>query len=104
MENKNKLVEQVFAIYDNKVGGFNKPFVLKNKAEAERVLRQTLQGSDTLLARFPQDYNLYILGELDMISGKGEIYSEKVDCGNLSQFLSATEGDSIDGLSADISE
>lgn len=67
---KNKL----YAVKDNKVGFLNAPFIAPNNAAAMRMFGDTVQDTNTLLNKHPEDYELYSLGEMD--ENTGELFSE----------------------------
>lgn len=64
------MVLKVFSIRDSKAEVYNMPFYQKTMGEAERSFRQAAMDEKTTLSKYPEDYDLYYLGEYDDNSGK----------------------------------
>lgn len=58
----------MFSIFDIKAKTFSMPFFEKSKETAIRAVATQL-GSDSLIARYPEDFVLYQLCVVDEISG-----------------------------------
>lgn len=61
---------KVFAIRDGKAEIYFPPFFQKTHGEAERSLRELMRDESSMVAKYPEDYDLYFLGEYDDQSGK----------------------------------
>lgn len=63
----------VFALLDRKLREFGKQLFLdKNVESLERGLLDSVlsnEGAGSFLAKYPEDYDLYCLGEMDMETG-----------------------------------
>lgn len=57
----------VYAIKDNDIGAFNKPFFLQTDVEAIRTVTTSIEG--TMLANFPGSFTLEQLGTFDEKTG-----------------------------------
>jgi len=66
------MTQKIFAIRDTKAGFYGQPFNQLSFAEAERVLIKLTQDKQTNVGQFPEDFDLYHLGEFDNITGKYE--------------------------------
>lgn len=60
---------EMFAIRDTKAGYYNAPFYSKTLAEAERIFSQLANDQQTTVCQFPQDFDLYQVGQYDMDKG-----------------------------------
>nr|WAE43891.1 MAG: nonstructural protein [Microviridae sp.] len=63
---------KIFAIRDNKVSCFMRPFVESSEVMACRSLHQATKDPQIQLSLYPQDFDLFLLGEMDEVSGKIE--------------------------------
>lgn len=64
---------KMFAIRDVKAEGYNTPFFQPTFGLAERAFKDACQDEKTTLAKHPEDYSLYYLGEFDQTSGQMKI-------------------------------
>lgn len=67
----------LFAIYDSKSEAFDNPFTMRTFGEAERGFRDAVNGDKSLLAKYPEDYTLFALGEVDLSTGTITSYEVK---------------------------
>lgn len=61
---------KVYSIRDAKAEAFNPPFYKHTHGEAERDFHQLAKKSDSMVAQYPEDYDLWYLGDFDDQSGK----------------------------------
>lgn len=64
----------IFAIKDEKTGGFLKPFSSLHNEEVIRSLKSSISNArpgDTI-AEFPEDYSLWVVAQFDQSNGKIE--------------------------------
>jgi hypothetical protein len=61
---------KTYAIRDAKAEVFNTPFYQKTHGEAERSFKQLVSDAQSMVSKFPDDYDLYYLGEYDDQTGK----------------------------------
>lgn len=66
------MVLKMYTIRDQKAEIYNAPFFQKTHGEAERSFRTTVGDSQTTLNKFPEDFDLYYLGEYDNNTGQFE--------------------------------
>lgn len=64
------MVRKMFSVRDQKSELFNVPFFKSTHGEAERDFRTLCQDEKSVVARYPEDFDLYYLGEYDDNSGK----------------------------------
>lgn len=64
------MLHEVYTIRDSKSEMFHPPFLQKAKGEAERTFTQLANDPETSIGRFPEDYDLYYLGQFDDNSGR----------------------------------
>lgn len=55
----------MYSIRDGKAEIFNTPFFKLTHGEAERDFRTAVNDDKTTLSRYPEDFDLYYLGEYD---------------------------------------
>jgi hypothetical protein len=68
---------KIFSIKDKKIG-FNDIYVRPNEGAAVRDFGNACQKEDTPMAQFPEDFELWIIGEWN--SGTGKIEVEEPVC------------------------
>jgi len=61
---------KIFSLYDEKAQVFNTPQYLAHKGEAIRMLQTTLGAKESMMSKYPEDFNLYCLGTYDDSTGK----------------------------------
>lgn len=60
---------QMFTIYDKKMQIHQQPFVAINRATMMRTIADGLKRNDSMMSRFPVDYEIYKIGEFDETTG-----------------------------------
>lgn len=60
---------KAYAIRDSKAGFYGKPFFSHTHGEAERSFRQLAKDPASQLSSFPDDFDLFHLGEYDDSTG-----------------------------------
>lgn len=64
------MVLKMFCIRDAKADIFHRPFFSSTHGEAERQFVQVVNDDKSTIFKFPEDFDLYYLGEYDDNSGK----------------------------------
>lgn len=64
------MILKAFTIRDSKAEVFNTPFFQKTHGEAERAFRELVKDEKSMVSKYPDDYDLYHLGEYDDQTGK----------------------------------
>ena len=62
--------QRMYSIRDSKGEIFNPPFFKHTHGEAERDFHQLCKDEKSMVAKYPEDYDLYYLGTYDNVSGK----------------------------------
>lgn len=63
------MILEVFSLRDVKAQSFSRPFFCVNRQVALRDVAQLVAAGDSVVARFPGDYALYLLAVFDDVSG-----------------------------------
>lgn len=91
---------QLYSMRDAKSDRFAGPFVAHNYMDAQRMVALTAQAKGSSLAVFPQDYTLFLLGDLDEKTGIFKPATPKGPkaCGLASEILAefSAEANSVD--------
>lgn len=61
---------KLYAVRDCKADSFGAPMSIASVGIARRVLLETAQQGNSPLAKYPEDFSLYELGEYDADSGE----------------------------------
>lgn len=73
---------KMFSVFDSKAACYDKPFVLRNKAEALRGWADVANDSKTMIGKYPADYTLFEIGSFDDLTGVITVYDAKVNLGS----------------------
>lgn len=60
---------KVFAIRDSKAEVFKTPFFQKSHGEAERTFQELVKDENSLVSKYPEDFDLYHIGEYNDQTG-----------------------------------
>lgn len=63
---------KVFVLRDSKSETYLPPFYQKSHGEAERTLRTWCENKESMVGKYPEDFDLFFLGEWDDLDGKFE--------------------------------
>lgn len=63
------MTQKVYSIRDAKAEVYNQPFFKFSHGEAERDFKHLLRDEKSMVASYPDDYDLYYLGEYDTVTG-----------------------------------
>lgn len=61
---------KIYSIRDSKAEVFNQPFFQKTHGEAERNFMSLVQDEKSTVWKYPDDFDLYYLGDFDDQTGK----------------------------------
>lgn len=61
---------KMYTIRDTKGDMYHNPFFNKTHGEAERNFRELVNDEKSMISKYPDDYDLYYLGEFDDNTGK----------------------------------
>lgn len=92
------MIHQLYAIFDLGVQGFNAPVVAQNEVMVRRAIGDTFlaEGARSVLdrhvfVRYPQQYDLYLIGTFDTVTGAIAPVTPLVRVCSLSEFLSSPD-------------
>lgn len=60
---------KVFSLRDTKGGVYHQPFYQRSHGEAERSIKQLANDPQSMVSKYPEDYDLYYLGTYDDQTG-----------------------------------
>lgn len=63
---------KIFSIRDKKAQAFQTPWYKNSMGEAERDFQTACNDEKSFLNKYPQDFDLYYLGQIDLNSGQFE--------------------------------
>lgn len=63
---------KIYSIRDAKAEIFNTPFYKLTHGEAERDFQTLVNDQKSMVAKYPEDYDLYYLGSFDDNTGKAQ--------------------------------
>jgi len=64
------MILKAFSIRDQKAEAYNTPFFQKTHGEAERNFKTLVNDPKSTVHQFPEDYDLYYLGEYNDQNGQ----------------------------------
>lgn len=64
---------RLYSVRDNAVGAFMRPFVARSDGEATRNFGDEANSPESALAKHPEDYALFFVGEFDELTGVLEV-------------------------------
>lgn len=64
------MILKAFAIHDRKAGFFNPPFFFPSVGQAVRLCTDLTADMSNVIGRYPQDFDLYQVGEFDDATGQ----------------------------------
>lgn len=67
------MIKNMYCIYDSKGETYTEPMYHDNDAVAIRWATGVVSNPDHPLAKFPEDFTLFLLGEYDLLSAEFEI-------------------------------
>lgn len=80
-------VINIYGIFDVLAGRYFPPFVSDNDQTARRMFSQMVRNPESDLARNPQDYRLFLLGDFDPIDGQIDPLLQPMHVADAQQFL-----------------
>lgn len=78
--------KMIYSVYDSKVKYFHPPMFMMNKGEALRSWEEVANAQDQIIARHPQDFALFELGEFDDQNGAITMHKTPESLGIAAQF------------------
>ena len=62
-------MKKIFVIKDEKSGAYYDPFTMGNTVDAQRTFMQAMKTEKSMISQYPEDFNLYNIGEYDELKG-----------------------------------
>lgn len=62
-------MKYLYSVYDRKAAFYLTPFVARTNSEAVRMIAQSMTGESSLIQKYPQDYELWAIGNFEENSG-----------------------------------
>lgn len=90
------MIVKAFSVYDEKAAAFMPPFFMTTAGQAVRAFSDAVTGKDSDLARHPEDYSLYVVGEFNQ--GTGALEALIPSC--IITGIAAKEGDILNALAS----
>lgn len=80
---------KIFSIYDSKAEVFNTPIFLATEGQAIRIFDDMVNDEDKNadIAKHPEDYTLFTIGEFDANNGKLEPLNTPKSLGLAQEFI-----------------
>lgn len=76
------MIQKVFTVYDSKAEIYLKPFHMNSRGEAVRAFGDASLDEKTQIAKHPEDFTLFEIGEFDDSNGEYRMLNAKVSLGN----------------------
>lgn len=64
------MINVIVSVRDNAIGAFSNPVAVRARGEALRSFVDEVNNKDSPMNRHPKDYDLYVLGEFDTVTGR----------------------------------
>lgn len=80
------MIRKMFTIYDSKAELYLAPFFMKTKGEALRAFTDTLSDPQSQIAKHPQDFTLFELGEYDDCHATIDMHQTPISLGVAIEF------------------
>lgn len=77
---------KIYTVYDSKVESYNTPFVLRSTGEALRWFQTLTNDPETQFSKYPTDFSLFEIGEVDMEKCELLPYETKKSLGLAQEF------------------
>lgn len=84
---------KAFVIVDSKMDSFHVPFFAPTDGAAIRQFKDVFDSAGSLIAKYPADFTLIVIGTFDSGSGTLTPFVEFYDLGNATQFVSQASPD-----------
>ena len=91
LKRKEKMESKIYAIYDSKAEAFMQPFFSGTAGLALRTFADAANSPDTVIAKYPSDFELFELGVFDDQTGKFEIYEHRKPLGFAIEYVNKAE-------------
>lgn len=80
------MINKIYVVYDSAAKIFNKPFFMINDESAIRSIKVAAQ-EETTIARFPEDYTLFRLGDYDDENAQVNLATAPIRIGSVLELI-----------------
>lgn len=77
----------MFGLFDSKAAVYGTPFFMPNQAMAMRGFGDMVNDNRSMVAKHPEDFTLYMLGEFDDNTGVVKAFEPPSNLGSATQFV-----------------
>lgn len=81
------MILKIFSVYDCKTEAYAQPFFMKTKGEAVRGFTDVSNDKSTNIAKYPEDFTLFEIGEYDDSNGMIKPHDTPVSVGKAIEFV-----------------
>lgn len=81
----------IYSVFDRRAGLYASLITVSSYAEAFRSFAEVVRQPDSMLHKYPEDYDLHYLGDLDEVSGKIVPQKVPVECARALTVLAEVE-------------
>lgn len=69
---------QFYSFFDKKAACYTPPFQAKHVAEATRAVQQHMEEGKSIIAKYPADHALYLVGAFDETTGFFDLNTQAI--------------------------
>lgn len=80
------MIKQIYTIFDRKMQDYMSPMHPNHLVEIQRNLTEVMKDENTNISKFPEDYELYRLGEWDSTTSEYKLENKPVFIQQLTEF------------------
>lgn len=84
------MTQVLMATWDSKAKAYRNPFFVDSVGQGVRAFATAVNSKDTEIARYPEDFSLFQLGTIDLLSGAVMPIDKPLNLGLASSFKEAT--------------
>jgi len=77
----------MYCVYDSKVEAYMMPFYVQSKGQAIRMFAELANDKDTNVGKYPAEFTLFDLGEIDDSNAKFKLHSTPIAVGVAIEFI-----------------
>lgn len=74
------MIKNLYSVYDKKTDSYSPPMESNNDEEMMRTIASDMGNENSLLHKFPTDFELHIVGSWDNTRGKVVLRDKKLIC------------------------
>jgi len=78
---------KVFTLYDSAAEAYDPPHFIRSTGEAVRLFSNAVKDPQTKVAKHPDDYTLFEIGEFDELTGQISMYNAHKSLGVATEYI-----------------